>query len=172
MIKCTWERFDHWLAANHPDLLDDLQPAATGTQLEALIQRLGFDLPVEFMDSLEVHNGQAGRAGYLFDCYAFLSIAHLLMRWNTWNNLLEDGDFDDRVARSTAGIQPVWWDPAWIPFATNGGGDYLCIDLHPAIGGTFGQVIEVLHDAPDRCLLAQTFGDWFDRFVDSKLHSH
>lgn len=172
MIKCTWERFKKWLAVHHPSLLDDLQPPASIPELQALTQRLGVALPGEFMACLEVHNGQAGRAAYLFDRHAFLSIAHVLMHWKTWNDLLEDGDFDDRVAHGATGVQPVWWDPSWIPFATNGGGDYLCIDMRPAAGGTPGQVIEVLHDTPDRRLLAPTFDDWFGRFVDGKLHSH
>lgn len=171
MIKCTWERFEGWLAAHRPRLLEDLQPPADSVELQELTQRLGFALPQDFMSCLGVHNGQAGHAEYLFDRHAFLSIRHILMRWKTWNDLLEDGDFDDRVARATAGVQPVWWDPAWIPFAANGGGDYLCIDLRPASGGTPGQVIEVLHDAPDRRLMAPTFADWFDRFVNDKLHS-
>lgn len=172
MVERTWERFERWLGVNHPALLDDLQPPASGQQLAALAGRIGIALPADFAASLAVHNGQAGRARHVFERYALLSITQLLMCWNTWNDLLDGGDFDGRAARPAAGVQRVWWDRAWIPFATNGGGDYLCIDLHPAAGGTPGQVIEVLHDAPDRYLLAPTFGAWFDRVVDATLHSH
>lgn len=171
MMKNTWQRFEQWLAAHRPGLLEDLQPPASGAELLALGERLGMTLPAQFLTCLAVHNGQAGHAGYLFDRYALLSTGRLLMHWKTWNDLLEGGDFDERVARSAAGVQPVWWDAAWIPFATDGGGNYLCIDLRPAAGGTSGQVIEVLHDAPDRRLLAPTFDDWFNGVVDHQLNS-
>ena len=54
---------------------------------------------------------------------------------------------DDEVAH-------VVWHPRWVPVASNGEGDYYCIDLAPAKGGTVGQVIAVLQENYERYVIS------------------
>ena len=65
-------------------------------------------------------------------------------------SLLDTGEMNRR-AIADKGIQKQWWNSAWIPFADNGGGDYLCLDLAPMACGNPGQVIAMRHDSPDGC---------------------
>jgi len=45
-------------------------------------------------------------------------------------------------------------------FASDGGGDSLCLDLAPAEGGTVGQVIAMSHETGDRPVLAKSFAEF------------
>ncbi|WP_349606906.1 SMI1/KNR4 family protein [Cupriavidus sp. DF5525] len=168
-MKKQWEQLEIWLKANNSALFADLNPPATDADIQDLEQKLGVSLPAAYIDCLKVHMGQKGKAEWLFDGNEFLSIRHVLMSWSTWNDLLDEGDLDGRIARSDAEVQAAWWMKGWIPFASNGGGDYLCLDMSPSPQGRAGQVIEVFHDFPERRLLSLDFGDWFDNFVSRKL---
>lgn len=55
------------------------------------------------------------------------------------------------------GVVKQWWSPGWFPFATNGAGDYYCIDLGPTFPGKRGQVIHFSHECPERPLIAESF---------------
>lgn len=43
--------------------------------------------------------------------------------------------------RSAEQVQFVWWDPAWVPIASDSCGNLVCVDLHPAKNGVRGQII-------------------------------
>lgn len=168
-MKQQWERLEAWLKANDPALLADLNPPASDADIQELEQKIGAKLPADFIECLKVHNGQGGKAVWLFDGNEFLSTRNILMSWSVWTDLLEDGDFDSRVSSPDDGIQSEWWTKGWIPFATNGGGDYLCLDLTPSEGGCFGQVIKVFHDFPKRALVSASFSEWIEGFLKNKL---
>ncbi|AIJ09094.1 MULTISPECIES: SMI1/KNR4 family protein [Edwardsiella] len=163
-----WKDLERWLQAHRPALLDDLNSPASGAEIRDLEQVIGASLPADFTACLLVHNGQKGLGGWLFGSWEFLSTQNILMSWSVWRDLLEEGDFEGKVARPAEGIRPGWWLPGWIPFASNGGGDYLCLDLTPAVGGDYGQVINVFHDVADRVVEMRSFSAWFTRFVVDK----
>ena len=167
-MKQQWERLEAWLETHNPVLLADLNPPASDADIRELEQKLGVKLPMDFVECLKVHDGQREKSGWLFDGKEFMSTRNILMSWSAWGDLLEDGDFDGKISRPVIGIQSGWWIKEWVPFATNGSGDYLCIDLSPSGNGNSGQVIKVFHDVPDRTLDAICFSAWFDRFVGSK----
>jgi cell wall assembly regulator SMI1 len=64
-------------------------------------------------------------------------------------------------------VRNLWWDPGWFPIASNGRGDHLMIDFCPAKNGTYGQLIEWLHDDEERKLLAPSFTAWLTSVADS-----
>jgi cell wall assembly regulator SMI1 len=152
-------------------------PAAMAavTKLEALF---GVKLPVDFKQSLAIHDGQKPGAEvgefpgfcpnddtgsyYLMGCKA------ITRDWKMLRSVKECGDFDGRKANPDRGVKDVWWDLLWIPFAANGGGDYLCLDLAPAARGARGQVIGVVHDAPGRKIYAKSFAEWLQRRATSE----
>ncbi|THG82314.1 molybdenum cofactor biosynthesis protein MoeA [Pseudomonas sp. A-1] len=165
-MKQQWERLEAWLKANNPALLADLNPPATDAEIRELEQKLGVTLPADFVACLKVHNGQRGEADWLFDGLEFMSSRKILRRWSIWLDLLESGDFSDCESRPSSGVRDAWWSAKWIPFTYNGSGDHLCLDLDPAAGGKYGQIIEVWHDQPERTLQAPGFREWFSAYVD------
>ena len=168
-MKMQWERLEAWLKTNNSALLADLNPPASDADLQALEQQLAVKLPEDFVECLKVHNGQSGRADWLFSGSEFLSSQRILDEWAIWKDLLDGGDFDGAEAEPGAGIQPVWWSPKWIPFTYNGAGDHLCLDLDPASGGRAGQVIALWHDDGARKKTADSFAQWFAEFVDKTV---
>lgn len=161
-----WESLESWLKANDPELLADLNPPATDSEIHGLEGKLGVTLPEDFVECLKVHNGQQGKAGWLYSGTEFLSTHRILAEWMIWKELLDGGNFVGAEAEPEAGIKPVWWSPAWIPFTYNGSGDPLCIDLDPAEQGQIGQVISLWHDDGARKKKADSFTQWFSAFVD------
>lgn len=63
-----------------------------------------------------------------------------------------------------------WWNPKWIPVTYDGSGNYYFLDLDPADGGTYGQVITMCHDDSRRTLVANSFGEWIKEY-NIKLQS-
>lgn len=169
LMKQNWKRLESWLLANEPEILADLNPPATTTEIHELERMLGYGLPLGYLECLKVHAGQQGKAKWLFDGNEFFSIRNVMLSWTAWNDLAEGGDLDGLKAKPSEEIQPVWWSRSWIPFASNGGGDFLCLDMAPASSGRLGQVIKIFHDFPNRTLLAPDFDSWFTKFVVSKV---
>ena len=96
------------------------------------------------------------------------TIKETISTWKEWQELNEDGDFNDLEASPDNGVRECWWHSGWLPMASNGLGDLLCFDFSPAKGGNRGQVITVWHERSDRViafpsprhLLAELVTDW------------
>ena len=135
-------------------------------QLEQLIQA---KLPEDFKALYRVFNGQAYEEGYVFDGEEWLSLERMAEEWEVWKGLLDDGEFDDDEEEADEDADPevnaVWWSPLWIPFTYDGSGNHLCLDLDPTAEGTYGQVIRMWHDDPQRSLEGKTFADWVETYI-------
>ena len=136
-------------------------------QLEQLIQA---KLPEDFKALYRVFNGQVYEEGYVFDGEEWLSLERMAEEWEVWKGLLDDGEFDDDEEGEAdedadPEVKAVWWSPLWIPFTYDGSGNHLCLDLDPTSAGTYGQVIRMWHDDPQRPLEAKTFADWLETYI-------
>lgn len=167
-MKETWEQFEKWLSRHWPDGLNCLNPPATDEQIAKLEEKLEVELPDDFVACLKIHNGQSGYAS-IFDGMEFLSCEEIYSQWLVWKNLLDRGDFDDVSSEPEPGIKSDWWNPKWIPFTHDGGGDHLCLDLDPTAVGSSGQVITMWHDMGARELKAKSFAAYFEAYVTGIL---
>jgi len=167
-MKQLWQQLEKYLSTHDPEVLEDLNPPATDAQIRELERTIGIQLPADFIKCLKIHDGQAGKAKWLFDGHEFLSSEKILMEWAVWVDLLVDGEFDDRAANVDEEITTKWWCKGWVPFSSNGVGDHYCLDLEPTILGNSGQVIQVIHDMPTRALKSSDFGSWFENFLSNK----
>lgn len=164
-----WKNLEYYLTTYQKDILTSLKPPATDMQIHELQEKIGVILPACFVEALKNHDGQKDVGETLFNEYRFLPIKEILMNWFTMNDLLDGGDFNDATPESSPEIQPVWWSRYWIPFADNGAGDLLCLDMAPTAQGTIGQVIEFFHDMPERNVIVPNFQEWFEIFVKNKI---
>lgn len=75
--------------------------------------------------------------------YTVLSAAQIAEDWAGTLELFEKGTFDTfrPHADPTGHTHHVWWHPGLIPFARDGGGNAICVDLDPGPEGTPGQVV-------------------------------
>ena len=138
-----------------------LKKGATLEQISRLEARLGQSLDPLLRQLLERHDGQLAAGEPLFGSMWLSGCGEIAADWDVLTTLLRDGDFSERSVFPGMGVAAVWWSEAWIPFATNWGGDHICLDMDPA-GGSVGQVISFRHDMPERRLLADDLGSWLD----------
>jgi molybdopterin molybdotransferase len=163
-IRDTWDRIESWLGKYAGYLADSLAEGASADRLRSLEASMGASLPLQFKESMAVHDGQTEDYDFIPDddigAFYLLQSKEIPRRWKQWNSLLNLGEFDNTKATPDKGVAGAWWNAGWIPFASNGGSDYLCIDLAPARGGAVGQVIRVRHDDPAREIMASSYGEW------------
>ncbi len=67
-------------------------------------------------------------------------------------------------------MPPGYWSEKWVPFLSNGAGDYLCVDLGGAFGGRPGQLVDYFHDSDDRLLLWPSLDAFLEYIVVALEH--
>ncbi|MBB5866477.1 SMI1/KNR4 family protein [Xanthomonas sp. 3058] len=164
-MQKTWNRLEKWLRVHDTARLADLRAPAQAGQLADLAATLNLALPDELAESLRRHDGQSRKGPGLFGEMAYSSCLTIATDWTALTRLANEDDFDDLSVTTEKGIAPVWWHPAWIPFAANGAGDHLCLDTAPARGGQAGQIIAFQHDHPHRRLVSPSLGAWLETAV-------
>jgi cell wall assembly regulator SMI1 len=160
-----WRQIEAWLRTNAPDILADLRPGASEKVLEAAAATFGSALPSEMEASYRVHDGTRGSAPPLFGDWRLLSLEAGVREWSTIKGVAEAATFDGMESDSDPQINDGWWRPGWVPVGSNDSGDFLCVDLDPAPGGTLGQIISYLHAEPRRALVAPSFEAWLHQFI-------
>jgi cell wall assembly regulator SMI1 len=173
-IADSWRKIEVWLAANEPQLMSSLNPGATDAQILEVEKAIGNSLPEQIKESYRIHNGQS--SGDLIpspqpdadeSSYVLYSTVEMLREWRSWKELADSGEFSGMESGPDQGIKNSWWHPGWISFASNGGGDSMCIDLAPAQGGTVGQIITMNHESSTRQKLANSFAEWLSELADT-----
>lgn len=169
-MSVLWQRYEAWLSAHFPDGLRGLAPGAGEQQLLHLQAALETDLPRAFLEWARVHDGQADDAVGLLDGNSLLPSARIQEQWATMLALQQDGRFPQAGESEPPGaIAPVWWSPYWIPIASDGSGNLVCIDMAPGPSGTVGQIIDFDHETLHRTVLAPSFETYVRDFVAEVL---
>ena len=113
-------------------------PGARPEDLDRLASTLGFPVPGELAELLQICNGQDDphQTGGAINCQHFLTVDEIIDRYNMFNEVLSE--------MSEPLDQPShyrWWiwSSRWIPF-TGFDGDGFCIDTDPGELGAAGQV--------------------------------
>lgn len=142
-----WRRIIERGSLNSPDYEEklSLQPGASEEELEQLAHTLGVKLPQEMADFYSVHNGQDWAVGTK-SFVRNLTLSPIEQIIEDWEFLNEEFDPDEMEPDIEPEMKPLLWNPRWIPIASNGGGDHLCIDTDPSEKGTFGQMLYFYHD--------------------------
>lgn len=171
-VEILWLRLERWLAANALELFDCLNPGATRQEVTELEERLGCQLPQDYVESCLLHNGQApaadgtdlilvpsGVGGSLLSI-EWIAQSYAIYKEDKGRNL--DRDNVDPVGP----VKKLYWSPKWIPFTSNGSGDYDCLDLDPEKGGHVGQIITFFNDSDTREVIAPSFTNWLLKIVE------
>ncbi|PCI94580.1 MAG: molybdenum cofactor biosynthesis protein MoeA [Flavobacteriales bacterium] len=162
----TCERFESWIAMNANQLQGSLNEGASQELIQNTEKELKISFPQDFKDFYMIHNGQKNGTGGLIDMDELLSLEEIVEQWSVWHELLISGDFDGYTSEPSEGIKNNWWNDKWIPITHDGGGNHICMDLDPASGGRKGQIIQMWHDSEERELIATSFSEWIQNYVD------
>ncbi|WP_229925603.1 SMI1/KNR4 family protein [Streptomyces longispororuber] len=128
-ISESWTRIESWLDVHAPRTFAALEPPAERSAIAAAEQAIGQPFPEPLTESLLRHDG-TGDYDLLPPFWQLLSVRHIVKAWQLRMKIYgaelagaEEGDLD--------GDYGPWWHALWVPFAADGGGDYLIIDQRP-----------------------------------------
>ena len=165
-INQIWAKLETQLNLLAPEIVKDLNEKADDFLFSALQSKIGAVLPTDFVELYKIHNGQNFEIGGGFiGCEQWLPINAIIDEWNIWKKLYDQKTFDEAIASPDSGIQNIWWSPLWIPLTGDGAGNNFCMDLAPANGGKYGQIIRMWHDHEHRELIAGSISEWFEKIA-------
>lgn len=138
-------------------------PRAAENDLDELEQVTGLNLPSEFRTLYGTCNGEGdGLFGFMAG-----------FRWMTleevqrdWKGLLKSAY--SIVSDQPGHIQEGAYQKGWIPFADDGGGSFLAMDLMPGPSGTYGQIITIDHESDISYVIADSLGGLLS-FIEAGL---
>lgn len=114
-------QIDRWLAEHRPDYYSLLNPPAQEYLFGAVRSTAGIVLPDSIRRFYEWHDGQeAGTFEPLMMNLTFMT----LMEMATTHQMHQHVSMIDQWSEEH-------WQPSWVPFLSNGGGDYLCVAPKP-----------------------------------------
>ncbi|MBZ9715945.1 SMI1/KNR4 family protein [Deinococcus multiflagellatus] len=127
------------LQARVPALAAPLRPPASPADFQAAEAALGRPLPAPVRDAYSTHDGQDGVVPGVMFGMTWLPLRRAVQEHATWMDLAQD---DTSLTSEPEGaIKAVSFSRGWLPFATDGAGNGLAVDLDPGAAGTTGQVI-------------------------------
>jgi cell wall assembly regulator SMI1 len=171
-VSKLWPQLTEALAKVDPMIVDDLYPAADDAAIERLRAGLTVSLPAEMEALYRANNGE-GRLGLgresAVELFWVSEPTHVRGRVGYYFMPIDGIDGVIMDFRSLPAPHAKWEEhhgpvrPAsdrWIPFAKDFGGNFLCIDLDPDVGGTPGQVIELVFDESRRKVVSSSLKEF------------
>ena len=168
-MRELWKKvFDHYAKISR-DILDDFNPPAEPIKIEALESLTNGLIPALYQ-TFFIHNGQNS---YRFACmhpWKLYDIDDVLDNYDLMNNEVvarwqEEDISPDDYSESNGPVKEVMWNSKWIPIASNGAGDLMCVDLDPAEGGKVGQVITWYHETTFKIVEASSYKEWLENYL-------
>lgn len=144
-----------------------LQPGASEEDLIQLQETLNVTIPKEMVEFYRIHNGQLWDIGG--QCFIRnLTLSPISEIVENWHFLNEEFEGDELEASFDKEIKPLLWNPKWLPIASNGGGDYLCLDTDPTNEGQPGQVLYFWHDWGNRSVKAKSLFEFIQACLEEE----
>ncbi|MBW2463295.1 MAG: SMI1/KNR4 family protein [Deltaproteobacteria bacterium] len=162
----AWDQLRDAIDAHAPDAA--LRPGASADQFALAEAALGVSLPDDFRRAWSEQEGVQGFIAYT----ELVSLDNMVALHREMLGFLEDGHDGGLEWRAQGPVRPLYFDPAWIPFAVlHESGDLRCIDLNPTEDGRVGQVIRVTDKLEDRQVVAEGIGGFLD-LLGSELEEY
>ena len=156
-----------------------LNPPATEAAITQAETDIGFALPSDARALYLLHDGQKDIyrnpdpapgtiSANIFGYYEFLPLSGLVQEYKNWEDIYIsagdhfDDDFNSTVLRGDDPVVAAYWRPGWIPFASDGSGNFYAFDMIPTEGGTIGQIIVIGADEDLRRVLAPDLSSFLD----------
>ncbi|MCL4714065.1 MAG: SMI1/KNR4 family protein [Hyphomonadaceae bacterium] len=187
------DAFDHWcetLRAAGFAVGSFLNAPATDATIDSLQAQIGFDLPNDLRALYLRADGQTPPFGLtdpfpgevvlpFFGTYDFISTERALGAYEQWKQIFDEaGDqfsynFDEFcTVRDGDPVIKAYWQPGWLPFSIDGGGNSYAVDLSPPSNGSYGQVILIGPDEDERRVLAPSLCEFLIRLSKLDLVFH
>ena len=159
-----WQQLEQFLLGAAPEVYKNLNPGASRDEIKRVAREMNVEFDVSCVECYSIHNGQVADSPGLFNAEEFLSLERMVDAWKTWNETLRSGAFARAKGAPSGSVKGDWYNSKWIPFTYQSRGDYLCLDYDPAAGGKKGQIIRLIHDDPERSVIAGSLLDFLNDF--------
>lgn len=140
------------LERHFPQVRARLRAGASPAALDAAEAGLNVPLTPEVRESYQAFDGQKAAVPGVLLGLKWLPLEEVVREHTTWLELAADDA--SLTSRPPEAVRPVSFSPRWIPFASDGAGNGLVVDLDPGPKGTPGQVITYGPDERERLVLA------------------
>lgn len=142
-----------------------LNPAVEESELNLFESMMNCKFPEDFRKLYMNSNGEGEQ---IFGVMAGLGWMDIESIVSNWKSLLESAY--DIISSKPDEIKDGNYREGWIPFAEDGGGSFLAIDLDPGEKGVYGQIITIDHNSDFSYVIAESLGHFF-AFIDSSLRN-
>ncbi len=163
-IPSLWRDINDLLRKKAPKRQKELQPGLPEGELEEIVKAFGRRLPKDYLVSIAIHDGNAS-----LNEFTYLPLRSVLEIWEAMNESEAAGEFGERTidAPEAKVVKPVWWHKGLIPFAQDGAGNLLCIDLDPGPKGSNGQITRFERNMGPAATEHRSFGGWLTAYRDA-----
>lgn len=158
-----------WQQLLHKAGLKGNAPLASGEVYNEFQAATGLAFPEELKVMLNASNG----VSKFLNNTEFLSGDKVLQEWKNWKaiyqssnymNLIDEYQYKNRSEKTV----PMYVNPFRIPFITDGGGNFIGIDMLPNWAGKIGQIIAFgVDEMAIRCV-ASDMNDFLQQFLDGR----
>jgi cell wall assembly regulator SMI1 len=148
-----------------------LSEGATDEEIKKVEEIMGFRLPKELAELYKCNNGNinshdARLLGAILGLH-FISLEELVKNWKQWCKILDDDELNSyAISTPKKAIKLLYAHKYWIPFAADGGGNHIGIDLDPDVNGCVGQVINFGRDDDKKYVLANNLGEFLELMIN------
>ncbi len=167
-IRLPWELYKDALCARMPALKSTIRKGASAAAIAAAESEMGLSFPKELKDLYLACDGDNGEAvcGMMMGLH-FLSLEEVLVEWRDLRRVAECTALDTLRCLSYPDkcIKKCHASTGWIPFASDGGGNFIGSDLDPDVMGTAGQIINFGRDEEEKMVLAEDLNAFLLRLL-------
>ncbi len=160
----AFTQFQDWINTNAPAA--SYRPPANVAAISNFEDKSNLQIPEELRQLLLIADGEARLSAGSIGNWRLMSIGEIQAAWGLLTQLDLKGAFANLDPQASPYLAPLWWSPAWIPFATNDSGGFFCIDNNPPEPIRTGQVLIFFQDWSPRFLVAGNLSAWFERIND------
>ena len=117
-MKKIWSRLEGELTSKASEIIESLNLGADESEVETLEEYIGQELPTDYRDFLVMHNGQSQESNPgFFDMFSLMPLDLVQESWDELEGLRDDAGEEETCPGD------------WLPFAEDGSGDMLCVEL-------------------------------------------
>ena len=155
-----WEAYKVQVKLKLPEADFKFNPPANLKEVSQWEEALSQKLTAELLKLYELGNGQAEDGQSFINGFTLMTILDAASQWQR---------IDTKIAKikipetAKGAVKKEIWNKKWIPFASDPGGNFLCVDFSPADGGYAGQVIAVYFEAGIREVIAPSVKEYFSK---------
>jgi cell wall assembly regulator SMI1 len=164
-IKELWNCVTAIYEKEKPDFKTYLNPAVSTEEVDAIEEKMGFQLPGELKELYLCNNGDTENLEGSILGLRFLPIGEMFLNWCDWLYVLKDKELmkaceKDAESVPQKAIRKVYANRKWIPFAHDQNGNYIGIDLDPDENGTVGQIINYGSDESRKYVITKSLKEF------------